>query len=159
MLVTFSISVDVQQGYHVMASRKKETVLRKVLKHERKTSPKANIPGPLVRVVVMATTVQYLYQLVKNMRNANDTTVIAFICYHFYCYISPIILPDVVQGTCGFLRMIGIESVVETSKETSVSDLTPDCKSIPTRYAIFHKWSCATPNGQKILPPTSPSDI
>jgi hypothetical protein len=29
-----------------MASRKKETVLRKVLKHERKTSPKANIPGP-----------------------------------------------------------------------------------------------------------------
>ena len=45
MLVTFSISVDVQ-GYHVMARRKKETVLKKVLKHERKTSPKANIPGP-----------------------------------------------------------------------------------------------------------------
>ena len=45
MLVTFSISVDVQ-GYHDMASRKKETVLKKVLKHERKTSPKANIPGP-----------------------------------------------------------------------------------------------------------------
>jgi len=29
-----------------MARRKKETVLKKVLKHERKTSPKANIPGP-----------------------------------------------------------------------------------------------------------------
>ena len=47
LLVTFSISVDVQ-GYHVMARRKKETVLKKVLKHERKTSPKANIPGPPV---------------------------------------------------------------------------------------------------------------
>ena len=45
LLITFSISVDVQ-GYHVMARRKKETVLKKVLKHERKTSPKANIPGP-----------------------------------------------------------------------------------------------------------------
>jgi Cdc6-like AAA superfamily ATPase len=56
----------------VMARRKKETVLKKVLKHERKTSPKANIPGPPgtgTTVVLELVTLHFVIRLVASTRN------------------------------------------------------------------------------------------